>query len=243
MVTHDVALAQPTEADIPDGSAIRIASGLLMQQPNVIEPTGTPDVYNYPIIEAAGYAFKPEANFITLTVDGERQAAWVVKFCLDGVPATIGIVTVLSPSGEVVEATWGHLAEIKRIWEAEKGAQVLWSLEDDYLFELLYEPRTSVFVHTLPQHNDALTQDEAKQHAASAVAKAYGVAEDKLLDNYLINADLVVADAQNPASRAWLITFLEQDAQTGEYFICFDALISSADGTVLRTYEYEGGHG
>lgn len=75
VVTHDMALAHPAEADIPEGSAIRIATDLLMQQPNVIEPTCMSDVYNYPLMEAAGYALKPDAKFITLAANA-RPLGW-----------------------------------------------------------------------------------------------------------------------------------------------------------------------
>ena len=125
---YDYRIQSPGAADISANDAAQIALRYTMEQGNCILLSEDGCSYDFPMLELERRAVHCKATFVS----DQQQDAWVISFFPENIPALAAAVTVASPSGEIMDATFGFTITMQWKLEEEKGINYFWSLEDKY---------------------------------------------------------------------------------------------------------------
>ena len=225
----------PGAADISANDAAQIALRHTMEQGNCILLSEDGCSYDFPMLELGHRAVHCKATFVSY----QQQDAWVIGFFPEGIPALAAAVTIASPSGEIMDATFGYTITMQWKWEEEKGINYFWSLEDKYMFDALYASPAQETVHILPEESD-LPLEQAEQIACEAVAAKYAVPLESASSDFILENELVSIGGQQ---RQWQISFRKENSSGDDYDLFYWVYMDAVTGEVATVDENVGGLG
>ncbi len=242
-IIYPVALSMAGENDLPQVDAVSIATDLLLQQSDVIRPLAdSHDRYSFPLLEVDNREIEWIASFVALQQAGATGNAWIISFFPKGIPALAASVMVASPSGEVIQSVFGYLSDATAKWEKQLGSEFFWSIQEKYVFDVLYSLPKAYNQRVLP-NKDEIRQDQALEKAIAAVRERYGIGEQTLMADCKVEYGFFISDAANPSDRCWYIGFRYYNETDGTYRLCYEVRIDAADGAVISVDDYAGGLG
>jgi hypothetical protein len=177
------------------------------------------------------------ATFVSLGAAGEDQKVWMISFFEQEAPPPSGLVTVTSPSGEILRICTDNHMVIRAEWEEIKGKYDFWSLEDKLLFDTLCNPPDATTRCALPKPGQ-LMQEDAREIAVLALIQKYGVSRDTL--NALTTAYAFWSGPTgipNKNDDKWVVGFISD--RGCEYQVN----VSATDGTVYLINSFGAGWG
>ena len=228
-------LKAPGASDISANDAAQIALRLTMEQGNCILLSEDGNTYDFPMLELERRPVHCKATFVSFL----KQDAWVISFFPEDLPALAAAVTVASPSGEIIDATFGYTITMQRKWEEEKGIYWFWSNEDKYMFDMLYANPAQNEVHVLPEETD-IPLEQAEQIACEAVAAKYAVPLESASSDFILENELVSIDGQQ---RQWQISFRKENSSGDDYDLFYWVHVDAGTGEVVTIDENVGGLG
>lgn len=226
---------EPGALDISANDAAQIALRHTMEQGNCILLSEDGCSYDFPMIEGGRRAVHCKATFVSFL----KQDAWVISFFPEDLPVLAAAVTVASPSGEIIDATFGYTITMQRKWEEKKGSTYFWSLEDKYMFDVLYASPAQDWVRVLPGEGD-ISLERAKQIACEAVAAKYAVSLESASSDFMLENELVSIDGQQ---RQWQISFRKKNSSGEDYDLFYWVYMDAVTGEVVTVDENVGGLG
>jgi len=228
-------LKVPGALDISANDAAQIALRHTMEQGNCILLSEDGNTYDFPMLELERMPVHCKATFVSVL----KQDAWVISFFPEDLPALAAAVTVASPSGEIIDATFGYTITMQRKWEAEKGVNYFWSNEDKYMFDMLYANPAQNVIHVLPEETD-IPLEQAEQIACEAVAAKYAVSLESASSDFILENELVGIDGQQ---RQWQISFRKENSSGDDYDLFYWAYMDAVTGDVVTVDDNFGGLG
>lgn len=228
-------LKAPGALDISANDAAQIALRHTMEQGNCILLSEDGNTYDFPMLELERRPVHCKATFVSIL----EQDAWVISFFPEDLPVLAAAVTVASPSGEIVDATFGYTITMQWKWEEEKGTYYFWSNEDKYMFDMLYANPAQETVHVLPEESD-LPLERTKQIACEAVAAKYAVPLESASSDFILEDELVSIDGHQ---RQWQIFFRKENSSGEDYDLFYWVYMDAVTGEVVTVDENVGGLG
>ena len=228
-------LKAPGALDISANDAAQIALRHTMEQGNCILLSEDGNTYDFPMLELERRPVHCKATFVSIL----EQDAWVISFFPEDIPMLAAAVTVASPSGEIMDATFGFTITMQRKWEAEKGVNYFWSNEDKYMFDKLYASPAQDVVHVLPEETD-IPLEQAEQIACEAVADRYALPLSGVSSEFLLECNLVSISEQK---RQWQFDFRKENDAGDEYDLFYWVYVDAKTGEVVTIDENVGGLG
>lgn len=225
----------PGVSDISANDAAQIALRHTMEQGNCILLSEDGNTYDFPMLELERRPVHCKATFVSVL----KQDAWVISFFPEDLPVLAAAVTVASPSGETIDATFGYTITMQRKWEEEKGIYWFWSNEDKYMFDMLYANPAQNEVHVLPEETD-IPLERAEQIACEAVADRYGLPLSGVSSEFLLECNLVSIDGHQ---RQWQISFRKENSSGDDYDLFYWAYMDAVTGDVVTVDDNFGGLG
>lgn len=228
-------LKAPGASDISANDAAQIALLYTMEQGDCILLSEDGRSYDFPMIELDRMAVHCKATFVSFL----KQDAWVISFFPEDIPMLAAAVTVASPSGEIVDATFGYTVTMQRKWEEEKGVFHFWSNEDKYMFDVLYANPAQEEIHVLPEETD-LPLEQAEQIAREAVADKYDLPLSGVTEDFRLECNLVSISGQQ---RQWQFDFRKANDAGDGYDLFYWVYVDANTGEVVTIDENVGGLG
>ena len=228
-------LKAPGALDISANDAAQIALRHTMEQGNCILLSEDGNTYDFPMLELERRPVHCKVTFVSVL----KQDAWVISFFPEDLPVLAAAVTVASPSGETIDATFGYTITMQRKWEEEKGIYWFWSNEDKYMFDMLYANPAQNVIHVLPEETD-IPLEQAEQIACEAVADRYGLPLLGVSSEFLLECNLVSIDGQQ---RQWQLDFRKENDAGDDYDLFYWVHVDAKTGEVVTIDENVGGLG